>query len=165
MKEVEEKKQDNKRKRGSETVAKDEKRAVTVAVTKTPFLKGKDNVGGWLDDDDNRTYKHMDFLPPPQHCPSDVFNTWRGFAAERLPPATDADKELMMKVVLPYLQERVSNKVAALHMIIMYFLAHMMVKPGLRPRIALELMGNEGCAKNRFTEFISALVGDICTSS
>lgn len=59
--EVEDKK-DKKRKRGCETVANDEKRAVTVSVTKTAFLKGgKEGVGGWLDDGDLSTFPAWTF--------------------------------------------------------------------------------------------------------
>ena len=36
----------------------------------------------WMDDPKIRTYHIMDFLPPPQPCPSNVYNLWKGFAID-----------------------------------------------------------------------------------
>jgi hypothetical protein len=66
----------------------------------------------------------------------------------------------MAEVVLPYLQERMCNKAAAMVKATHVFHHPHDSRAGLRPHIALVLMGEEGCGKTRLTEFIASLVGD-----
>ena len=56
--------------------------------------KKKSFISKWLTDATIRTYERINFLPPPLQCPTDVYNLWTGFAAERMTCSRDVSEEL-----------------------------------------------------------------------
>jgi len=59
----------------------------------------------WLEDNSRRYYRRIDFIPDTSRCPSDVFNLFTGFQAEKIePPNPDASPEEILASVQPILR-------------------------------------------------------------
>ena len=108
----------------------------------------------WLDDPMIRTYRKMDFLPPPIHCTDDVYNTWTGFAIDNIEVDGEGD-------IAPFL-EHISILVGRKEECITYFikwLAQIIQEPGRLIGIALVFVSKEGAGKNVFFDLFSEIIG------
>jgi hypothetical protein len=132
-------------------------------ITKGPpevTLDSENFLKRWLDDENLRTYKRMGFVPPPLPVPEGTFNAWRGFAVEKLPPPTDAEKALYCEVVRDFLFTIICGGVEPAFEWLMKFFANMFQEPGLPKRVAPVLMSTtEGVGKNRVTVLLMMLMG------
>ena len=112
-------------------------------VKKRPFLKS------WLYDEEIRTYRTIDFLPPPSHCPDDTYNLYTGLRGEKLTCDT-------MGVDLSPILELHSSLCGNVPDYVEYSLdwhAHIVQKPGSLSRVGLYWQGNEGIGKNMWTDW------------
>jgi hypothetical protein len=107
-------------------------------------IKDHKFIDKWLDDEDMKTYHHVDFLPPPLHVPDNVFNTWRGFKVQFLPPATEEDVRLMEEWILPLVKDVVCASNEAANTWVTNYLAQLFQSPGQKTDLALVLLGIEG---------------------
>ncbi|KAG5183364.1 hypothetical protein JKP88DRAFT_277629 [Tribonema minus] len=131
-----------------------EKDAVDVTATKSPFM------ATWMKDQNIRTYDYLDFLPPPLHCPSNVYNCFYGLAVARLPPAAPTDVEDLHAHVLPFLRDIVCDANEAVYRYALKDLANRVKQPGKKTNVALSFLGDEGVGKNfTVTHIYIALLG------
>ena len=113
----------------------------------------------WLKDPDARTFRCMDFLPPPLTVPADTLNMWKGFGVERLPAAAPTPGS-----VAPFLEyvDIIANHDPDTHQFLLGWLARLFQRPGERRDGdgLLILTGAVGCGKVFLIYFLHALIGD-----
>ena len=100
----------------------------------------------WLKDPSQRTYNCIDFLPPPLVSPADTFNTFRGFAAEKLPknPASYVfDFSPVDNLLFNLCDQQLEAKEY-----ILSWLAHIIQYPASLPRIGIVIKSKQGRGKN-----------------
>jgi hypothetical protein len=108
----------------------------------------------WLRDDTIRTYSKMDYFVDPHDCPPDVFNTFDGFAAARIPPV-EAD----ITPILEHFGVLCNYETAATEFLLDWFAA-IAQTPWKLNGIAIVFMGSHGCGKDiLMTWFGSVIVG------
>ena len=100
----------------------------------------------WLERTDIRTYQNIDFMPYPQVCPPEVFNTFTGL--EGIKKISNGANTDWFREHLCYL----CGKDDAGTEYMMDYLAHMVQKPGELPRVACVFRSIEGVGKNTFFE-------------
>jgi len=118
----------------------------------------------WQLDPFKRTYKKIDFLPPPMKCPDTVYNIWNGFAVEKLEEfkifegtVDDDDKEIQfmndhLKLLCDFDEE--------VYQYVLKYFAHMFQFPGILPEIVLTFISEEGVGKDLFAHFLMQLIGE-----
>ena len=100
----------------------------------------------WLKDPTQRTYKRIDFLPPPLVSPADTFNTFRGFAAEKLPPNPPGyvfDITPIDDLLYSLCDQQIEAKEYLLS-----WLAHIVQYPASLPRTGIVIKSKQGRGKN-----------------
>ena len=100
----------------------------------------------WLKDPAQRTYKRIDFLPPPLVSPADTFNTFRGFAAEKLPPNPPGyifDITPIDDLLYSLCDQQIEAKEYLLS-----WLAHIIQYPATLPRTGIVMKSKQGRGKN-----------------
>jgi hypothetical protein len=113
----------------------------------------------WLRSKNIRTYSKIDFLPPPLDCPADVFNTFKGLSALKL-PNVDKTIDYDFGVLLNHINILVNYDEASFKYVINY-LAHLLQRSGEIPRVALVFKSVEGVGKNVFFELFGEMfLGD-----
>ena len=114
----------------------------------------------WWNDKNCRTYDKVDFLPPPLQCPAGVYNLFRGFRAETLPPTTeDVDLEPIFSLMCRLTNERnkpVQERVGFEYLL--NWLAHIIQLPSDLPRTAILIQSPQGAGKNVFSSFFGEKV-------
>ena len=110
-------------------------------------------ITAWMDHPAIRRYVSMDLYPPGCDipCPDNVLNTWLGFAAERLPPLTDAEQEAAAaggQLVLEHMRLIECSGDEALFKYRVGWWAHLYQCPGRKPRVASVLVGAKGAGKD-----------------
>lgn len=129
---------------------------------------GKSFFHKWYTDPTMRRYASRVFWAPG--CPDEdksrnVFNTWRGFGAERLPAlsdeeACDADLQAKVETVLDHIKHVICGGKADMYKWLMGFIASMLRTPGDKRQVpAVILAGEKGAGKDMFVEFLKNLVG------
>jgi len=109
----------------------------------------------WLDDPLIRTYKKIDFLPPPLHCPKNVLNTWRGFKIDGIECESSGNIEPFLKHVSILVGNDVKGKEYFLK-----WLAQIIQQPGKLSEIALIFYSQEGAGKNIFWDSFANMIGE-----
>lgn len=109
----------------------------------------------WLKQEDIRTYRIMDFLPPPHKCPPDVYNMYRGLHAETLPPVSEPPQGLQL--ILNHFENLCGNNQRSIAYCLNW-LAYRVQKPGLVPRTALIFRSDQGSGKSTFFDFFGKKV-------
>lgn len=108
----------------------------------------------WLDDPQIRTYRKMDFIPPPLYCPDDVYNTWSGFAIDNI----QVQGEGYIEPFLEHISILVGRKADCVKYFVMW-LAQIIQEPGRLIGIALVFISKEGAGKNMFFDLFSEIIG------
>lgn len=108
----------------------------------------------WLDDAYIRTYEKMDFLPPPQECPSDVLNLWKGFAIDKVNVESSGNIEPFLKHVGVLVGNTPQGKKYLLK-----WLAQLIQEPGQLTGIAPIFLSEEGAGKNIFWDNFAKIIG------
>ena len=109
----------------------------------------------WLNDPTMRNYMTMDFLPPPNVCPENIYNMWHGFAV-------DSKKVPSSKNVAPF-KNHISILVNHCSHAFEYFtswLAQIVQAPGKLSKICVVLKSEQGCGKNIFLDTFAAIIGE-----
>jgi hypothetical protein len=109
----------------------------------------------WFEDCNIRTYKYIDFCPPPTKCPNNVFNIWGGFAIDNV----ECESSGHVQPFINHLSLLVNHVQAALEYVIWWF-AHMIQRPGELNGIALVIISKEGAGKNRLCETFAKIIGE-----
>jgi hypothetical protein len=100
----------------------------------------------WLNDPKQRHYDTLDFIPPPLDCPSDLYNTFHGFAAELL-PAVPGDFVVDFEPIMTLLGNLCDNQEDPKEYVLSW-LAHMIQLPAVLPRTGVIFKSKEGRGKN-----------------
>lgn len=108
----------------------------------------------WFKDANIRHYKKIDFLPPPLTCPSEVYNTWRGFAIENVNVESSGD----IKPFLDHIDIMTNHERKASIYLINWF-AQMVQFPGRLSETAIVIQGVQGTGKNILIEMIGEMLG------
>ena len=110
----------------------------------------------WFADETIRTYRTMDFLPPPQTCPADVFNLFTGIRAATL---SCESQDVCLEPVWD-LHRRLCGNDANVESYSLNWLAHLVQMPGELSRVALLWQSDEGTGKGMFLNFLgNAILG------
>lgn len=116
---------------------------------------GIKEVAAWRENMDRRTFERVSCIPPPLECDYHTYNTWAGFAAEKLadaPPGYDLSLYLRHVEILCG-----ENSVYA-----DYFHKLMAMKfqrPGESWRVAIFVRSIQGVGKDVWFNFISSIIG------
>jgi hypothetical protein len=117
-------------------------------------LKRARFVDQWIKDSSIRAYDEIDFLPPPAICDSSVYNTWCGFAIDKITAESTEN-------ILPF-QKHISILVNHNPAGVDYFtkwLAQIIQEPGKITGIAVVLQSVKGVGKNVFLNAFSKMIG------
>ena len=115
-----------------------------VEIQPAPFLKT------WYKDDTMRTYERVDCIPPSKTgcvVPPNVYNTWPGFRAAKLPAVPD---QQVHELILPILQH-FRSVICANEVEVQYFLAwfaQQVQDPATKTEVGIILTGPEGAGKD-----------------
>jgi hypothetical protein len=101
----------------------------------------------WIDDENKRSYRKIDFIPPPNICPSHTYNLYNGLNVENIPSGGDGD----IAVILQHIKNLVNNDDDSYEYFIKW-LAHRIQMKGLI-RVALLFRSEEGAGKNIFFDW------------
>ena len=113
----------------------------------------------WLKDPKIRTYEGIDFLPPPSKPNSKIYNTWKGFRAERIDlKITKEERVELLKPIYNHFSI-ICNHHAQSSRYVKKYLGHLIQKPGCLNGIALCFQSKEGTGKSTLvSEFFGKLI-------
>lgn len=109
----------------------------------------------WLDDRLIKTYKRMNFYPPPLICPNDHLNLWQGFLIDKI----ESESSNNIDIFIEHAKILVGNDDKSLGYFIKW-LAQLVQEPGKLNGIALIFISNEGAGKNIFWDKFASMIGD-----
>jgi hypothetical protein len=122
------------------------------------FLDGEKKerfIDWWLRDHSIRTFSKIGYYVDTSECPTTVFNTFTGFAAEKINPVELVNVE----IILQHIQLLCNHNLEA-YEFIMDWLAAILQRPGFLNGICLILKGKHGCGKDMFLSwFGTAIIG------
>jgi hypothetical protein len=108
----------------------------------------------WLADEDMRIYDKIDFLPC-QQAPADVFNTFRGFEAEKKP----LDSSVKIEETLLYKHlENLSGNDAKAREYVLNCLANIIQHPYRLTQTSLLFKSVQGCGKDTFFDYFGTKI-------
>jgi hypothetical protein len=134
--------------------------AAAASVQTRAFILKNKFIEKWLDDEGLLTYDHLDFLPPPLHVSDGVYNTWRGFAAQHEPPTTEEETAVMHDMIIPMVRDVICAGKEDAYLWVTNYFAQLFQEPGRKTDMALVLLGEEGCGKNRLTVLLTKMLGE-----
>ena len=115
----------------------------------------------WLKDKTRRSYRSVNFIPPPKKCPHDTFNLFTGFKYEKYinqGHQPDEDISIFLNHIKFLSGEEETEKI---NNYILNYLAHIIQKPGILPRTSLVFNSKPGYGKNiLFDNFGREILGD-----
>ena len=103
----------------------------------------------WLKDASKRTYERVDMLPPPLVCPSNVYNTYQGLRAQKLPALREARS---VQIILDHVLMLAGDTGEAGREYLLNYMAHMVQKPGELPKVGILMQSKQGVGKNLLFE-------------
>jgi Bifunctional DNA primase/polymerase, N-terminal/Family of unknown function (DUF5906) len=110
---------------------------------------------GWMEWAGRREYERLVFKPGVEADPHE-YNIWRGFSVE---PAASG-KHPAVDMLLDHILKNACGGDAKLAHWLVGFLAHMVQKPGEKPRVALVFQGGKGVGKTIIMEIMEMLFPD-----
>lgn len=108
----------------------------------------------WLKDAKIRTYKLIDFLPPPMVCPDRTLNLWKPFDIDTV----DVESSGNVKPFIDHMSILVSHEQKALDFFIK-FIAQIVQYPGVLTGICIILKSRQGAGKNMFIMILERIFG------
>jgi hypothetical protein len=114
-------------------------------LVKLPF------VPEWLQDPDKRTVERI--VVDPTNSIKGVYNMWKGFAVEKIPPVDDALVPELVRDITRHFSDVITAGEDAHTMFVHRYLANMLQRPWLKSQVALSLYGAQGCGKGILFEF------------
>lgn len=100
----------------------------------------------WLSDPEMRTYEYLDFLPV-QEVPNNVYNTFKGYEAEKL--NTDITLDIKNSLIYKHLFNLCGNDDAVFNYVLMV-LSRKVKNPSKLTNTALIFKSNQGAGKDTF---------------
>ena len=116
----------------------------------------------WVHDKNIRVYKKADFYPNKNHCPSDVYNLFKGFKAEEYEPINDIEK--INKLVEPIIHQLKVIAQEHYEFLIMFY-AFIIQYPNIKTNVNIVISGKDGCGKSIINDFFrKKILGDVLSS-
>jgi hypothetical protein len=117
----------------------------------------------WLRDQTKRVVERI--VIDPSNTMKNVYNMWRGYDAERLPPvANERVPELIERIKLHF-NDVITNGNEAHSGFCHQYLANILQRPWLKTQVAIFLFGAQGCGKGIIFEFFrNKILGNHCSS-
>ena len=112
-------------------------------------------ISDWLKDFDMKTYQGIGLYPPPLICPENVYNTYVSYPWISYSGEESSDIEWFFN----HLKLMVSNDSNAYNYVL-YWIAHIIQKPGIKTETLISFVGEEGVGKSLFVKLLNRLIGD-----
>jgi hypothetical protein len=120
-------------------------------------------MSAWFDDPKKRVVDRI--VMDPTNKSESVYNMWRGFAAEHLPPVDASRVAELIKPLIRHFDDVITRGVEEHTGWIDDYLANIIQRPGSKSHVALSLYGAQGCGKGIIFEFFRMIVlGEHCSS-
>lgn len=119
-------------------------------------------ISKWLRDPNKRVVERI--VVDPTNTMQGVYNMWRGFDAEKLPPVDDALVPELVRDITKHLSDVITNGVDDHTKFLEHYLANMVQRPERKAQVALYLYGAQGCGKGIIFEFLRLkILGTHCS--
>lgn len=113
-------------------------------IVETPFTRY------WITDENIRLYTKANFYPNKNKCPTDVYNLFKGFEAEKLPPINDINKiNILIEPIIHQLKVIAQDNWE----FIIIYLAFVIQYPEFKTNVNIIIAGKEGSGKNIIFDF------------
>jgi len=109
-------------------------------------------ISKWLRDPNKRVVERI--VVDPTNTMQGVYNMWRGFDAEKLPPVDDAKVPELVRAITQHLSDVITNGVEEHTKFLEHYLANTLKRPDKKAQVALYLYGAQGCGKGIIFEFL-----------
>jgi hypothetical protein len=120
-------------------------------------IDGIKAVNYWLKSPERRQYERMVFAPGQDVGPN-IYNLWKGFDVEPIPPPSEDDTGCDLFLSLAY--NVIADQNEYLYQWVLAWLADMVKNPGgKRPETSLALQGDMGTGKSFFVEYFGGIFG------
>lgn len=114
----------------------------------------------WYRDPCKRAYDNFDFFPEPMVCPSNIYNTWKGFS--RSSNTSEFSENHIQDIWNTY--DEFYNHLARNDPKVKEYLiqmdAHLIQKPGIKPGVCIIMKGKQGAGKGTRGRLLNALISD-----
>lgn len=126
-------------------------------IVKMPFITM------WLKDPNKRMVEKI--VVDPTKTMQGVYNMWKGFDAEKLPPIQDNTTVLeLIKPITKHVNDVITEGNVAHTEFIHHYLANMLQRPWQKSQVAISLYGAQGCGKGIIFEFFrQKILGTHCS--
>jgi hypothetical protein len=127
------------------------------------MTENKEFVEQWKADPNKRSYKSLEFAPPPLLTKPGYFNPWNGFAADSLEPIADhEDVERRIGMYKRHVN-LLCGEVAEYEEYVHKLMAFKFQKPGFRWGVMPYFFSAQGVGKDQWFSFICKMAGpDLC---
>lgn len=120
-------------------------------------------IAKWLRDPTKRTVERI--VVDPSHTMQNVYNMWRGFDAEKLPPVADELVPELIRPIQKHFNDVITHGNAEHSEFCHQYLASILQRPWLKTQVAIFLYGAQGCGKGILFEFFRhKILGNHCSS-
>jgi hypothetical protein len=108
-------------------------------------------ISAWLDDNKKRVVDRI-VMDPTKRMKS-VYNMWRGFTAENLPPVNNESLADLIKPIIKHIDDVITAGVKEHTDWILDYLANIIQRPANKTQVAISLYGTQRCGKGIIFEF------------
>lgn len=112
----------------------------------------------WMQDGHKRKYRKLDFLPPPQLVPDDVYNLWAGFAIDNIVCESSGNVEPFIYHI-SLLSGGAAKPNLGLQIYLTKWLAQIVQEPGRVVGISPVFISKQGAGKNIFLSCFARILG------
>lgn len=108
----------------------------------------------WLKDSTKRQYQKIDFVPPPNKCTDNTFNTW-----DLVEKFNDEINDTVNTQIFYDFFKCLCGKEEEVYDYLIKYLAHLLKYPAIKPHTALFFTGSQGGGKDTLSLIIKKLIG------
>ena len=120
-------------------------------------------ITAWVRDPKKRTVERI--AVDPTKMLKGVYNMWRGFKAEKLPPVDPALVPGLVSDITKHISDVITLGVDEHTKFIHHYNANIVQRPWMKSQVALYLYGPQGCGKGILFEFFRfEILGEHCSS-
>lgn len=116
----------------------------------------------WIQDAGNRTVEKI--VVDPRNTMQNVYNMWKGFDAEKLPPLSEDRIHELIEPITKHFNDVVTSGVSDHTEFLHHYLANIVKRPWQKSQVAISLYGEQGCGKGIIFEFFrNKVLGSHCS--
>ena len=120
-------------------------------------------ISHWLKDQTKRVVERI--VIDPSNTMGNVYNMWKGYDAERLPPVADERVPGLIEGIKLHFNDVITNGNEDHSSFCHQYLANILQRPWLKTQVAIFLYGAQGCGKGIIFEFFrNKILGNHCSS-